>query len=356
MNDTLPAQLWSLVKPRIVTLLCVTGVFSLLAAGGGSLTVVAGFVVAGSCIAASAAAWNCWYDRELDQHMERTADRPLPSGRLDHRVAAAFATALLLVGTAVGLALLPTLAVAFMLLGFASYVGLYTVALKRRHWLGVVLGGSAGSFPVLAGWTAVRDLTLEPFVLALVVFAWTPAHAWALGYVYREEFTAVSVPTLPVVTTTERVQRGVRYAVWSTVVVVACAIPFAGPPYAVTAVVGSGLFVLGFRQFLRTGTERAAVRAFFTSNLFLAALFAAWGVGGVAPGLAPWTQLVALVALPVLFVGLWTARPALRGVPCAVGGEWRPVTARLGNAVAATRLTYARLHDRVGSESVRDDA
>jgi protoheme IX farnesyltransferase len=346
MDDSLPAHLWSLVKPRIVTLLCVTGVFSLLAAGGASATVVSGFAVAGACIAASAAAWNCWYDRSLDRHMDRTADRPLPSGRLDHRVAAAFATGLLVVGTTVGLALLPVRSVAFMLLGFASYVGLYTVALKRRHWLGVVLGGSAGSFPVLAGWTAVRPATIATVLMALVVFAWTPAHAWALGYVYREEFAAVGVPTLPAVASTATVQRGIRYAVWSTVAVVLAVVPFAAPPYGATAVVGSALFVLGYRPFLRTGSERAAVRVFFTSNLYLAALFVAWGAGGVMPDLTPWSQLVALAAVPALFVGMWVAQPSLRGVPAAVGGEWRPLTDRVIAAAAAVHLELAGNHDR----------
>jgi protoheme IX farnesyltransferase len=348
MDSSLPAQLWSLVKPRIVTLLCVTGAFSLLAAGGASAPTVAAFVVAGASIAASGAAWNCWYDRNLDQHMERTADRPLPSGRLDHRIAAAFATTLLVVGAAVGLAVLPVQSVAFMLLGFASYVGLYTIGLKRRHWLGVVLGGSAGSFPVLAGWTAVRPLSAAPLLMALLVFAWTPAHAWALAYVYREEFASVDIPTLPVVTSTARVQQGIRYAVWSTVATVLAVIPFAEPPYAVTAVVGSALFVLGFRPFLRTGSERAAVRAFFTSNLYLAVLFVAWGAGGVVPDLTPWTQLLALAAVPALFVGMWTAQPSLRGVPASVGGEWRPVTDRIASGVAAFHLRIVREHDRRG--------
>lgn len=354
MNDSLPTHLWSLVKPRIVTLLCVTGAFSLLAGGGGPATVVAGFVVAGACIAASAAAWNCWYDRNLDQHMERTADRPLPSGRLDHRVAAAFATVLLLLGTAIGLALLPVQSVVFMLLGFASYVGLYTVLLKRRHWLGVVLGGSAGSFPVLAGWTAVSPLTLEPGVMAVVVFVWTPAHAWALAQVYRTEFESVGVPTLPAVASTARVQRAVRYAVWSTVAAVITVIPFAGAPYGVTAVVGTALFVLGFRPFIRTGTEPTAVRAFFTSNLFLAALFVAWGVGGVAPGLTPWSQLLALAALPALFVGLWTAQPELRGISSAVGGEWRPVTDRIIDSAAHLHLEQVGETEHVDGSGARE--
>lgn len=329
MDAPSPRDLWSLVKPRIVALLCVTGAFAILAAGGRSPAVVLAFVVAGGCVAASAAAVNCWYDRNLDRRMERTADRPLPGGRLDHRIALAFAVALLVVGTGVGLRTLPLRSVAHMLLGFASYVGLYTILLKRRHWLGVVLGGSAGSFPVLAGWAAVRPIGAEAVLLALVVFAWTPAHAWSLAYVYRSDFEAVGVPTLPVVASMPRLQRGIRISVWSTLAVAACAIPFASAPYAVAALVGGALFVLGFRQFLRTGAEAAAVRAFFTSNLFLAALFVAWGMGGVVPDAGASASALVAAVLPALFVGLWIARPALRGVPASAGEEWLTLYRRL---------------------------
>lgn len=347
MNTSPLHHLWSLVKPRIVTLLCVTGLFSLLAAGGGSVTLVAGFLVAGSCIAASGAAFNCWYDRHLDRHMERTADRPLPSGRLDHRIAAAFALGLLVLGTAIGVVVLPIDSVVYMLLGFAAYVGLYTVLLKRRHWLGVVLGGSAGSFPVLAGWTAVRPLAPGALVMALVVFAWTPAHAWALAYVYRSEFAAVDIPTLPVVASKARVQRGIRYSVWGTVIIAACVIPFASPPYAVTVLVGGALFVLGFRQFDRTGSEPAAVRAFFTSNLFLAVLFTSWGLGGIISNAVPWIRVLVAIALPVLFVRLWTARPALRDVRASVGGEWRVGPHRLRDGIEAILGKHIRENDHV---------
>lgn len=337
MNTSLPHDLWSLIKPRIVALLCVTGVFSYFAAGGQEPGVVIAFTVAGGCVAASGAAFNCWYDRTLDRHMGRTADRPLPSGRLDHRIAAAFATSLLLVGTIIGVLVLPLETVVYMLLGFAAYVGLYTILLKRRHWLGVVLGGSAGSFPVLAGWTAAKPLAPEAIVMALVVFAWTPAHAWALGYVFRSDFIAVDVPTLPAVASKARVQRWIWYSVWSTIAVAAFAIPFANPPYAITVIVGGALFVLGFYQFHRTGTEPAAVRAFFTSNLYLGVLFVAWGFGGVVTDAGVVVQILSAVVLPILFVGLWISRPSLRGVPASVGGEWRVVTRRLRNKSAQIR-------------------
>jgi len=335
MMPSLLGHLWSLVKPRIVTLLCVTGVFSLFAAGGATLTTVFAFTAAGACIAAGSAAFNCWYDRNLDQHMERTADRPLPSGELDHRVAAAFATGLLFVGSAVGLWMLPVASVIYMWLGGAAYVGLYTVLLKRRHWLGVVLGGSAGSFPVLAGWTAVRPLEAPAIVLAIVVFAWTPAHAWALAYVYREDFAAADIPTLPVVVSESRLRRAVWYAAVSTVVVTFAAVPFTTLLYSVASIVAGGFFLLGFHHFYRTGTEEAAVRAFFTSNLYLAVLFLAWGLGGVTAGVPSVRLGLAVVGIPVLFVKLWRVQPSLRGVRAAPGGEWRVVTVPLRD----------RLHD-----------
>jgi protoheme IX farnesyltransferase len=309
-------HLWSLVKPRIVALLCVTGVFAVLAAGGAPPHTLGAFVAAGAAIAAGSAALNCWYDRELDRHMARTADRPLPSGRLDHRAALAFAVALLVAGTALGVAMLPLDAVGFMLMGAVAYVVVYTVLLKRRHWLGVVIGGSAGSFPVLAGWTTVRPLAPEAVVLAAVVFAWTPAHAWALAAVYREDFAAADVPTLPVVASPETVRRAVWYSALATLVVAAAAVPFAPPVYAVTLAVGGALFLLAYRAFHRDGGGPAAVRAFFSSNCFLALLFVAWGVGGVADLGALGVGAAGCLAVAA-FAGMWRARPGLRGVPSA---------------------------------------
>ncbi len=337
MHSQLPRHLWSLVKPRIVALLCVTGVFAVYAAGGASSATVASFVAAGALVAAASAAYNCWYDRELDRHMDRTAGRPLPSGDLDHRVAFAFATALIVAGTAVGLAWLPVETVVYMLAGVASYVLVYTVGLKRRHWMGVVLGGSAGSFPVLAGWTAVRPLSTEALVLAAVVFVWTPAHAWALAHVYREDFTAAGVPTLPVVASARRVRRAVWYSAVGTLVVAAAAVPFAPAPYATVLAVGGVLFLAGFRQYHREGTDAAAVRAFFTSNTFLAVLFVAWGVGGAAGGVGPVGKLAAAAGTAAMFAWLWTARPALDGVESAPPVEYHWVAARVGRLAEYVR-------------------
>lgn len=335
MGRTLASDLLSLTKPRIVALLSVTGLAAMAAAGGRDLPTTLAFTVAGGLIAASAASANCYYDRHIDRRMERTADRPLPSGRLDPRVALAFAAGLFVLGAAIGLATLPVASVAYMVIGAIAYVGLYTILLKRRHWMGVVLGGSAGSFPVLAGWVAVEPLGPAALVLALVVFAWTPAHAWALAFVYREEFATVDVPTLPVVTSARRVRRATWYSAWATLVVAGAAVPFAGPLYATALLVGGACLLVGFSQFHREGTEEAAVRAFFTSNLFLAALFAAWGLEGILPGGLNVLAVVAAVGLPLLFVRMWTARPSLDGVPGAVGGEWRSISSAARNSLWA---------------------
>ena len=327
------SDLWSLIKPRIVALLCITGIAALFAAGGASLTVGLGFTAAGACIAASAAAFNCYYDRNLDQHMDRTADRPLPSGRLDSRVAFGFAVALFLLGSVIALGTLPIASVVYMWLGTVSYVGLYTMLLKRRHWMGVVLGGSAGSFPVLAGWTAVAPLTVEPLLLALLVFAWTPAHAWALAYVYRSDFIAADVPTLPAIASVKRVRRSVWVSVWVTLSVAVAAIPFTSPPYGITVIVGGTCLVLGYSQFYREGTEAAAVRAFFTSNLFLAAVFFAWGLSGVIDSGETLLRIGVILVLPFLFYRLWTLGLSLRGVNGAPGNELNRLTSFLSKKI-----------------------
>lgn len=315
--------LWSLVKPRIVALLTLTGASALVATGGVTPGLLASFVVAGSLVAAGSASLNCWYDRDIDPEMERTSDRALPAGRLGATTALAFSIVLVLLGTVIGLLSLPPVAVAYMWLGLAAYVGLYTVALKRRHWLGVVLGGSAGSFPVLAGWSAVQPVTLEAVGLAALVFAWTPAHAWALAHVYRDDFAAVGVATYPVVKGIASTRSAVWVSAVSTATLALLLVPLAGTAYAVAVLVASPLYLIAYWAYYRGGGEPEAVRAFFTSNLYLAVVFLAWAVDGVVD-VGPLGVLVEVAVVAFAFGRLWAVRPALRDIPAAVGGEWLP--------------------------------
>jgi protoheme IX farnesyltransferase len=307
--------LLSLVKPRIAALLCLTGVTAAVAAGGLGPVELAAFALAGLGMAGGAAALNCVYDRDIDPLMDRTADRPLATGELDPRVATAFALALLAAATAVAGAHLPLVAVGYMWLGVAAYVGLYTVALKRRHWSGVVLGGSAGSFPVLAGWTAVRPLEPVAVAMAALVFAWTPAHAWALAVVYRADFAAAGVPTLPVVASPARVRRAVWQSAIVTAALAALVVPAAGPVYAAAVVVAVPALLVAYWSFARRGGDERAVRAFFTSNAVLATLFLGWALSGVVDG--PLAVGASVVVSALAVAGVWRGRPGLDGVPSA---------------------------------------
>jgi protoheme IX farnesyltransferase len=342
MQDThtpsLTRSLLSLSKPRIVALLTLTGVTATFAAGGLPLVELAAFVLAGIGMAGGSAALNCYYDRDIDPEMERTADRPLATGHVSPWVALAFGTGLLAAATAVGLLVLPAVSVGYMWLGVASYVGLYTVLLKRRHWLGVVLGGSAGSFPVLAGWTAVHPVAVPAapaLLMALLVFVWTPAHAWALAVVYRADFATVGIPTLPVVTDPARTRRAIWLSALLTVLTAAALVPFAGPVYAGALAAGSVLFLLAYRGFYTAGTDSTAVRAFFTSNVYLALLFVGWAVdGSLAAGPA---GALGSAGLSALLIGwLWSRRPRLGGVPAAPGPNLPALATRAYHRVVTT--------------------
>ncbi|WP_458205702.1 heme o synthase [Haladaptatus sp. NG-SE-30] len=354
-HDSLASQLLSLLKPRIAALLCLTGVSGALAAGGLEPLAFVGFVLAGVGMAGGAAALNCWYDRDLDRYMERTANRPLPRGDLSPHVALAFAAGLLAAATVVGLAAVSLESVLYMWLGVASYVGLYTVVLKRRHWSATVFGGSAGAFPVLAGWSAVRPLEPAAFVMAALVFVWTPAHAWALAQVFRDDFASADVPKLSVVADGVTVQRrSVTFALL-TVVVAAVILPLSGLAYATVFVGGVPAFLLAYRQYLRVGSDETAVRAFFTSNLFLTVLFVGWGIDGVVEAVHPGVVLLA-PAVFWLFVKMWIGRLQLRGVSGAVGGEWRTASTWLGTWLRIPREVFggAARAESTG-DSVRTD-
>lgn len=318
---TLAAAAWSLVKPRIVGLLLLTGLAGAMAAGGPPPVRLGAFVVAGGATAAGSAALNCYYDRELDCRMSRTADRPLPRGTVPPWTALALGVGLLAVGSVAGWLWLSRSSLTYMLLGVLAYVGLYTVGLKRRHYLGTPIGGLAGAFPVLAGWATVEPIGQEALILAALVVAWTPAHAWALAFVYRDDFGAAGIPTLPAVASEARVRRSIWRWALLTLAVAAVAVPLSGVLYAACFLAAAGPYLFAFRSFRHSGSEPAAVRAFFTANLFLAVLFLAWAAGGLV-GQVPLAMVaVSGVGVSLLFLGLWGARPRLRGVTAAAGGE-----------------------------------
>lgn len=162
---------------------------------------VAVLAVAVLLSSAAAGAFNQFVERDLDARMRRTRQRPFATGRwpANGLWLSGIAVLLLVPVTVAGLTVNPVAAL-YVFLGAFVYGVIYTVWLKRRTWLNIVIGGLAGSFAVLAGAAAVDPaLAPAPLVLAVVLFLWTPPHFWSLAFAYREDYAAAGVPMLPVV-------------------------------------------------------------------------------------------------------------------------------------------------------------
>ena len=192
----------ALTKPRIIELLVVTTVPAMVLAAGrwpGTWLVVA-TLIGGTLSAGGANALNCYFDRDIDGIMRRTARRPLPSDQISPQAALWFGSALGAAGFLwlAALVNLPSAIAATAALGF--YVFIYTRWLKRTTTQNIVIGGAAGAVPALVGWAAVQGrLALPAWVLFAVVFYWTPPHFWALALRYQKDYESAGVPMLPVV-------------------------------------------------------------------------------------------------------------------------------------------------------------
>ena len=233
--------------------------------GPGAMAVLALAVLLSSC---AAGAFNQYAERDLDAHMARTRARPFVTGRYsDAWYWPAGIAALLLVAVAAAALAANPLAALFVFLGAFTYGVVYTLWLKRRTWLNIVIGGLAGSFAVLAGASAVDPaLAPAPVTLAVVLFLWTPPHFWSLAFAFGEDYRRAGVPMLPVVVG-ERAAARVILA--HTVALVAVSLlPAAfgmGWLYLAGAVAGGALFLRGSLRLARDPSRRNAMASFHAS-------------------------------------------------------------------------------------------
>ena len=280
------STVWSyiaLTKPRVIELLLVTTAPAMFLAERGipNLWLVLGTLVGGAMSAGSANAFNMYVDRDIDQLMERTKGRPIVSGDISPRAALVFATVLGVASIAVLWLIANPLAALLSLAAIVFYVVVYTLLLKRRTEQNIVWGGIAGCFPVLIGWSAVTgSLSAAPWILFLIVFAWTPAHYWPLSLRYVDEYAAASVPMLSVVRPRLAVGLQVVLYAWATVVASLILIPTAdmGVVYVVVSVCAGSWFILeAHRLYNKTadGIDASAMRVFHASNTYLTVLFVA---------------------------------------------------------------------------------
>ena len=283
----LPASsrdLFALTKPRVMSLVVFTGLCGLLAAPA-PVHPVLGFTAV-LCIAlgaGAAGALNQWYEADLDAKMKRTANRPLPAGRMSRQTALHFGVGLAVFSVILMDLAANHLAAAVLAISILFYVLVYTVWLKRRTAQNIVIGGAAGAFPPLIGWAAVTgDVTTLPILLFAIIFLWTPPHFWALSLFVRTDYANAGVPMLPVVAGIESTRR--QILLYTLPMIAAAVAPWAlgltGWIYGSASVALNAIFlVLAFAVAANKATESKEMgpekKLFAFSIIYLFGLFAA---------------------------------------------------------------------------------
>jgi protoheme IX farnesyltransferase len=274
----------TLTKPRIMSLLLLTGAAGMFVGYGGAPPVLdVGVLLLGLGLACGgASALNHVLDRDIDRLMgKRTEQRPVASGRVPAARALEFGLALSAASFVLLASLANVLTALLALAGNLFYVLVYTRWLKRSTPQNIVIGGAAGAIPPLVGWAAATgDLTWPSLVLFAVVFLWTPPHFWALALLIRRNYEAAGVPMLPVVRGERETTR--QIVVYTLVLVAATLLPLAwsmfGLVYAVAAVALGGAFLWLALALRRETTPRRAAVLFHYSLAYLALLFVAMAV------------------------------------------------------------------------------
>jgi protoheme IX farnesyltransferase len=280
-----------LMKPRVMSLVVFTALVGLVVAPG-HVHPVTGFTAL-LCIAVgagAAGALNMWYDADIDGRMARTAARPVPAGRIAPGEALAFGLTLATGAIMVLGLLVNPFAAALLALTIAFYVVIYTMWLKRSTPQNIVIGGAAGALPPMIGWAAVTGtVAIEPFVLFLIIFFWTPPHFWALSLYRTEDYVRAGIPMLPVVAGAAETRR--QILLYTLLLAPLGAAPwllgYAGALYGVVALAsGAAMIALALRVRAERQGHAASKQMFAFSILYLFLLFAVLLIDHVSPALA----------------------------------------------------------------------
>jgi heme o synthase len=271
----------TLTKPKVQSLLLFTTITTMYVAGDPSVGLVFLTCLGGALSAGGAGAINHAVDRDIDQTMARTADRPVASGRVSPAAAIAFgvglgAASFLLLAIAVN-----PLAAALSLSGLFGYVCVYTLWLKRTTPQNIVIGGAAGAVPPLVAWAAVTGgLSGMAFYMFAIVFFWTPPHFWALSLLMKDEYAKAGIPMLPVVRGEEETRR--QILLYTVLLYAVTQLPFCAGGLGVAYLVPSMLLGAGFIYFstrlFRSRERRWALRTYLFSLAYLALLFLSMAV------------------------------------------------------------------------------
>ncbi len=286
---TLLADLVTLTKPRIISLLLVTTVAPMFITPAGlpSLSLVLWVVLGGYLMAGGANAINMWFDRDIDDKMSRTRLRPIPAGRISATLGLAFGIGLGLLAFAVFWYRVNPLSAWLALGGLLFYVFIYTIWLKRSSPQNIVIGGAAGAFPPLVGWAAMTGrLDLAAIYLFAIIFYWTPPHFWALALIKRAEYAKAGVPMMPVVRGEQRTK--FEMLAYTLILLPLTLMPAffgaLGAFYGIAAaLLGARLLWYCIRLLREQSVTPLAWRMYRYSLLYLALLFVAMGIDRALP-------------------------------------------------------------------------
>ncbi len=279
---------WRLTKPRIWGLLVFTGAVAMVVAfrvtpgstlsPGLFLTGVAALVLG----SAAAEVLTNYHDRDIDGIMKRTMKRALPAGRVPPRNALVFGLVMAVLSVIVPLLLINSISAAFMLIGLVDNIVVYSLLLKRRSWLNIILGGISGGMPVLVGYSAVAG-TVTPIAvyMSALVIVWIPTHIWSLAIFNRKDYEAANVPMLPIVFG-DRVASICVAGTSALLTVFSVAIflftPVVSIFYVLTAVVLGGVVLAYSAKLALTQSNKTAWTLFKLTSPYLAIIFLVLGL------------------------------------------------------------------------------
>jgi len=274
------SQYYKLTKPKVVYLIVFTAMVGMLLASDGFVPLdifIFGLLGIGLA-AASGAAINHVVDEHIDALMERTKNRPLPTGGLSQGKALTFALLLGAIGIGILFLFINTLTAILTFFSLVGYALIYTMYLKRATPQNIVLGGAAGAAPPLLGWTAVTgQVETEALLLFLIIFIWTPPHFWALAIRRREEYAKADIPMLPVTHGVDFTK--IQILLYTILLFVVTLMPFviqmSGLIYLAGAIsLGLGFIYFAIKLYREKEPNAIAMKTFGYSIFYLSWLFA----------------------------------------------------------------------------------
>ena len=272
---------YNLMKPRVMSLVVFTAFVGLIISNKQvdflTSALALFFVALG---AGAAGALNMWYDSEIDAVMSRTCLRPIPLGKISNSQALYFGISLSLISI-VGLYLVSNiLSASILAITIGFYIFIYTIWLKRRSVQNIVIGGAAGAFPPVIGWAiANNSLSIEPIILFLIIFFWTPSHFWSLSLYKSEDYKKAKIPMLPVVSGVDFTKKNIfAYALMLfPITILPFYFNFAGLVYLVPTIILGLFYIFLTFKLLKTNnkkeTAKLSKKIFAFSILYLFLIF-----------------------------------------------------------------------------------